>query len=256
MQRLESSATARAASPGGDRPSRSERAWRFATWRSGTSPSRTQLALLLGPTPEAFSLLRSALDDHLSRAAFTIPLYPRLVLSEWLATANPPRLDEALRVAEDAVEEAFEGGDFRADPRDGAPLARPVPAGGVLAPRADGFAALDHAERLREQQHAMPLRLRYAQSLSFAYQSLAGALLLHRPAGDADSLDQGFQVMERLRARGLMETLLADARTGHPVGIAPADAGPGPGSPGSEGGAPLFPDLAPRADDGRAVPRG
>jgi hypothetical protein len=58
----------------------------------------------------------------------------------------------------------------------------------------------------------MPLRLRYAQSLSFAYQSLAGALTLHRPAGDADSLDQAFQVMERLRARGLMETLLADVR--------------------------------------------
>ena len=191
----------------------------------GYLASRTQLAMLLGPTPEAFSLLRSALDEHLSRASFNTPLYPRLTLSEWLATTNPPRLDEALHVAEDAVEEAFSAGDFE---QTRALVLRSrvrFRKGEFWLARSDGFAALDHAERLRELQQAMPLRLRYAQSLSFAYQSLAGALLLHRPAGDADSLDQGFQVMERLRARGLMETLLADVRTGHRVGMQPPTLG-------------------------------
>jgi hypothetical protein len=202
-------------------PSKSERASRFATRRSATSPRARSWRCSSVQLPKAFSLLRSALDEHLSRTSFTTPLYPRLVLSEWLATAEPPRLDEALRVAEDAVEEAFQGGDFE---QTRAMVLRSrvrFRRGEFWVARADGFAALDHAERLREQQHAMPLRLRYAQSLSFAYQSLAGALLLHRPAGDADSLDRAFQVMERLRARGLMETLLADVRTGHRVGMQP-----------------------------------
>src|SRR6185295_16220973 len=127
----------------------------------GYLASRTQLAMLLGPTPEAFSLLHSALDESLARTTYTVPFYPMLVLSELLATADPPQLDEA--------------------------------------------------ERLREQQQAMPLRLRYVQSLSFAYQSLAGALARYRQVGDAESVTDAFQVMERLRARGLMETLLADA---------------------------------------------
>jgi CHAT domain len=224
MQRLESPATAeRLLREAIAEQTRAGIALRYA--EVGYLASRAQLAMLLGPTPEAFSLLRSALHEQLSRTTFTAPLYPRLILSEWLATAEPPRLDEALQVAEDAVEEAFGGGDFE---QTRALVLRSrvrFRKGEFWLARADGFAALDHAERLREQQHAMPLRLRYAQSLSFAYQSLAGALTLHRPAGDADSLDQGFQVMERLRARGLMETLLADVRTGHRVGMQPPTLG-------------------------------
>ena len=187
----------------------------------GYLASRTQLAMLLGPTPEAFSLLRSALDEHLSRAGHATPLYPRLVLSEWLATVDPPALEEALHVADQAVDEAFRGGEFE---KTRALVLRSrvrFRSGEFWLARSDGFAALDHAERLREQQHAMPLRLRYAQSLSFAYQSLAGALVRYRPAGDAGSLGDAFQVMERLRARGLMETLLADVRTDDGVGVQP-----------------------------------
>jgi len=187
----------------------------------GYLASRTQLAMLLGPTPEAFSLLHSALDESLARTTYTVPFYPMLVLSELLATADPPQLDEALRLAEDAVDEAFRGGEFE--------QARALVLrsrvrfrkGDFWLARADGFAALDQAERLREQQQAMPLRLRYVQSLSFAYQSLAGALARYRQVGDAESVTDAFQVMERLRARGLMETLLADARTGDRIGMQP-----------------------------------
>jgi CHAT domain-containing protein len=57
---------------------------------------------------------------------------------------------------------------------------------------------------------------RYAESLSFAYRSLSGALLEHRAGDDGSALDDGFQIMERLRARGLMETLLAADRAGAP----------------------------------------
>ncbi|HEY1335401.1 MAG TPA: CHAT domain-containing protein, partial [Myxococcaceae bacterium] len=167
------------------------------------------------------SLLRSALDEQLSRGAHGTPLYPMLVLSEWLSTAQQPRLDDALPVAEQAVDEAFRRSDFE---KARALLLRSrvrFRKGEFWLARADGFTALDHAERLREQQHAMPLRLRYAQSLSFAYQSLAGALTRYREAGDTGSVSDAFQVMERLRARGLMETLLADVRTDDGVGVQP-----------------------------------
>jgi hypothetical protein len=87
--------------------------------------------------------------------------------------------------------------------------------------RADGLAALDRAERLREQQRSMPLRLRYAQSLSFAYLSLAGALNRYRAPGETTAVDDAFQVMERLRARGLMETLLAEGQPGEPIQMQP-----------------------------------
>ena len=189
---------------------------------TGYLASRMQLALLLGPTAESFSLLRATLAAQLARGAWRTPLYPRLSLSELLATAEPPRLEEATQVAEDAVEGAFQvGGDFE--------QARAL----VLRSRmrfrrgelslgwADGLAALDHAERLRDHQRAMAVRLRYAESLSFAYKSLAGALTRYRPPGDLPSLDGAFQVMERLRARGLMETLLADGRDRERVPVQP-----------------------------------
>ncbi|HET9155129.1 MAG TPA: CHAT domain-containing protein, partial [Myxococcaceae bacterium] len=190
---------------------------------SGYLASRTQLAMLLGPGPEAFSLVRSALDGQLARKSFSTPLYPRLTLAEWLATGDPPQLDEALQVGEDAVDRAFRTGDDYEQARALVLRSRLRFRRGEFSPaRADGLAALDHAERLREVQQAMSLRLRYAQSLSFAYQSLAGALTRYRPAGDTSSVADAFVVMERLRARGLMETLLASSRTGDRLAVQPA----------------------------------
>ena len=46
----------------------------------------------------------------------------------------------------------------------------------------------------------------------FVHRSLAGELLTHHTPGDVSALNDAFQVMERLRARGLMETLLAEDR--------------------------------------------
>jgi len=224
MQRLESPATAeRLVREAIAEQQRAGVSLRYA--ELGYLASRTQLAMLLGPTPEAISILRSTLDEQLSRTSFRYPLYSRLILSEWLATAEPPRLDEALQVAEDAIDEAFHDGDYEQTRalvlRSRVRFRR----GEFSLARADGLTALDHAERLREQQQAMPLRLRYAQSLSFAYQSLAGGLAQHRPAGDSDSLADAFDVMERLRARGLMETLLAASRSGDHVAVQPPSLG-------------------------------
>jgi CHAT domain-containing protein len=192
----------------------------------GYLASRVQLAMVLGPTEEAFALLRSSLREQLSRSSYRTPLYPRLLLAELLATTSPPRLEEALAMAEDAVNEAFPG-EYDYEQARALVLRSRIRfrMGQVSLARADGLAALDHAERLRERQRAMPLRLRYAQSLSFAYQSLAGALTQHRAADDVASLDEAFRVMERLRARGLMEALLAEGRTGESVPMQPPTLG-------------------------------
>ena len=192
--------------------------------RTGYLAARVQLAILLGPTAESLSLLRSALAAHLarSRSSGPAPMYSRLALAEFLATSDPPRLEEAMEVSQAAVEHAFlTSGDYE-KARTLILRSRMSFRLGRFSPgRADGLAALDLAERLRDQQRSMPLRLRYAQSLSFAYQSLAGALTRSGAPGDASALDDSFQVMERLRARGLMETLLFEGAAGEPVQVQP-----------------------------------
>jgi len=180
---------------------------------NGYLASRTHLALLLGPTQEGIALARSALAGQLARGPWRMPLYAQLVLGELLATASPPRLQEAMQIAEDGVA-YFVGhpGDFE--------LGRSLllrsrmhfRLGDFSEGRADGLAALDRFERLREQQRALPIRLRYAGAQSFAYHSLAGALLSFRGSGDAVAVGDAFEVVERLRARALMETLLAEGR--------------------------------------------
>ncbi len=192
--------------------------------RTGYLAARVQLAILLGPTPESLSLLRSALAAQLarSRSSGPAPMYSRLALAELLATVDPPRLEEAMEVSQAAVEHAFQtSGDFEKARTLVLRSRMAFRLGQLSRGRADGLAALDLAERLREQQRSMPLRLRYAQSLSFAYQSLAGALTRSRAPGDDSALDDAFQVMERLRARGLMETLLAEGTPGEPIEVQP-----------------------------------
>jgi len=189
---------------------------------NGYLTSRVELALLLGPTPEAFALLRATLAEHRLRGGWRTPLFSLLALGELLATSEPPQLAEALRTAQDAVEEAWtHGGELE---QAWALVLRSrmrFRVGQLTAARADALAALDRLERLREIQREVPLKVRYAESHSFAYRSLAGALLAHRTADERTPLEDAFGVMERLRARALMETLLAESRGGSLEGTAP-----------------------------------
>ncbi|HUM11345.1 MAG TPA: CHAT domain-containing protein [Myxococcaceae bacterium] len=187
----------------------------------GYLPSRIQLALLLGPTPESFTLVRSALAGYRARSGWTNPIWAELVLGELLATADPPRLEEALRLAEEAVEDGFRVNDFTELPVMVLRSRTRFRVGQLSLARADGLAALDLAEQLREHQSELPVRLRYAESLSFAYRSLSGDLLTYRAPEDGSAVDEAFGVMERLRARGLMETLLADERRGGAAPVGP-----------------------------------
>jgi hypothetical protein len=187
----------------------------------GYFAQKVQLALLLGASPEAFTLLRSVVADGRSELRWGRPLYAAIALAELECTADPPRLDVARGLAEQAVADAAEIGDFE--------LIRALilrsrvrfRSGEVSLALADGLAALDRAEQLRERQGAIPARSRYAESFSFAYRSVAGALLAHRSTQDASAADDAFQVMERLRARGLMEALLSASKGDAPIEAKP-----------------------------------
>jgi hypothetical protein len=83
-----------------------ERVRADAYWsENGYLSNRVHLALLLGPTPEAIELLRSALAGQLARG-WRQPLATMLSLGEWLAAATT-RPRRALGVADQAVEFAF-----------------------------------------------------------------------------------------------------------------------------------------------------
>jgi CHAT domain-containing protein len=190
----------------------------LALWfpENGYLPSRLQLALLLGPGPESFDLVRSALAGYSSRNGWTNTAWARLALGELLATADPPHLDEALRQSELAIEGYDESEAEDAGKAAGFVLRSRIHfrQGRFSDGRSDGLDAVKRADRYRGLQSEIPMRQRYAESLSYVYRSVAGDLVAHRSPGDVAALDDGFQVMERLRARGLMETLLADGQGG------------------------------------------
>jgi CHAT domain-containing protein len=174
---------------------------------------RIQLALLLGTSTEAVAILRSVLEgwrkEMPAATAWVRPLYPEIALAELLSTVDPPRIDEALGLAEASVGDGEALGKFESVR---ALLLRSrirFRSGDFWLARADGLAALEKAEQLRELQGSISTRSRYAESFSFAYRSVAGCLLAHRTPDDVSAVDEAFQVMERIRARGLMEGLLS-----------------------------------------------
>lgn len=209
----------------------------LALWypETGYLPARLQLALLLGPGPEAFQLVRSALAGYTARAGWTNPAWARLALGELLATGEPPDLEEALRLSNLAIEGYDESDNEDAGRVAGFVLRSRVHfrLGHFSEGKRDGLEAVERADHMRGLQSEIPMRQRYAESLSFVYRSFAGDLVAHHTPGDLAALDDGFRVMERLRARGLMESLLADDRTGRaeqgrrevrPAGIAEVQA--------------------------------
>jgi CHAT domain-containing protein len=190
----------------------------LALWypENGYLPSRLQLALLLGPGPESFELVRSALAGYSARIGWTNTAWARLALGELLATTHPLDMEEALRQSEKAIE-SYSASDVEDTGQVAGFVLRSrihFRQGHFSDGRADGLEAVTRADLFRGLQSEIPMRQRYAESLSYVYRSVAGDLVAHRAPGDVAAVDDAFQVMERLRARGLMETLLADGQHG------------------------------------------
>ena len=185
---------------------------------NGYLSNQVHLALLLGPTPEAIDLLRSSLAGQRARRGWTHTLLPLLSLTELLSTQPEPDLDAALAIADEAVEHAFRYGRSWEKARTLLLRSRVhFRRGDVSSGASEGLAALELLEGLRERQGNLSMRMRYAEPLSVAYHAVAGAMLEHRGALGGTTADDAFQVMERLRARGLLERYLADGGQVPPV---------------------------------------
>jgi hypothetical protein len=161
----------------------------------GHLPSRLQLALLLGPSEESFRLVRVALAGYTARAGWTNTVWAQLALGDLLATAVPPQLDPALHLAEKAVQASAQS-----EAEDAGRVAANVLGsrihfrlGHFSEGRTSGLEAVDRADEMRGLQREIPMRQRYAESLSFAYRSFAGDLLRHRGRADVVALDDAFQ---------------------------------------------------------------
>ena len=180
-----------------------------AYWQeNGYLSNRVHLALLLGPTPEAIALLRSTVAAQLARKGWNNPLLPLLSLGESLATQEHPELDGALAAADQAVEYSFRESSHWEQARSlllrsRIHFRRQEVSDGV----ADGLASLDLMEGLRDRQADVSVRMRYVEPLSVAYHAVSGAILEHGEDFGPAAPSEAFRVMERLRARGLLETL-------------------------------------------------
>ena len=176
---------------------------------AGSLATRAHLALLLGPGDGSLRLLDEALAGYAHTPGWTYPWYAWWLKARYLSEGPTPRLDLALATAEQGVEHA-------SGPGSGWECARSVlmrahmhwRAGRRDTARADAFAALQALEELRQRQGDVRIRMRYEDSLAFAYELVAGSLLDHPGEPTEAELVESLGTMERFRARGLLETLV------------------------------------------------
>ena len=180
---------------------------------NGTLRTTEVLALLLGPTEESTRLLEQNLALYTQRAGWS---GQRAFSTEWILARNlidsrPARAAEALDLADHSIQRASDARQvwehahavlvrayvlFKSGRRDEARLA--------------AEAALHELEELRSKQEDIEVRIRYEDTLAFAYELVAG-LTLDRRLGEGD-IDYAFSVTERMRARALLEDVLARNR--------------------------------------------
>jgi len=179
---------------------------------AGALATRVRLALLLGPTDEAMDLLQAALVGQVSRKGWNYPFHARWLLARYTIERNPADVESALAFADVAVSNATA---HRATwERSRSLLMRAYVlwhGHRLVEARQAAMAALELMETLRNLQPDLRVRMRYEETQASAYH-LVAASLLDRGTETASASDvaDAFDVMERLRARGLLETLLRD----------------------------------------------
>jgi len=186
----------------------------FADPTVGALSTRAHLALLLGPTAESLSLLDEAIAGYRARQGWSYPWYAYWLRARYLSEGPSPRFWDALEAAEAAVQRASLPS--TAWERARSVLMRAVVrwrAGDAAGAREDALTALAALEQLRARQRDGRVRMRYEDTLAFAYELVAGSLLEHstRPPSSAD-IASALETMERLRARGLLEILVRGHR--------------------------------------------
>jgi CHAT domain-containing protein len=176
---------------------------------SGSLATKVLLAFLEGPSDTSIQTLLQVRDINRRRDS-NYPFPDLWVLANFIFARNRHDAPKAVRYADEAValcnkpshewerahgllvrsSLAFRSGD------------RPHAEG-------DARAALDGFERLRGRQPEEGVRVRYGASTAFAHQLVSGWLLDPAHGSSPPDFQQAFEVMERLRGRVLLESLLA-----------------------------------------------
>ncbi len=186
---------------------------RLGFWLSssdnGALATRVRLALLLGPTDEAMELLQSTLSAHLSRKGWGYAYHARWLLARYTIERNPADAVAALAYADAAVSQATTQG-ARWEQSRGLLMRAYVlwHSNQPTMARQTALSALDEMEALRRAQPDLRVRMRYEETLAFAYELVASSLLEYSSGAEATGVADALSVMERLRARSLLETLL------------------------------------------------
>jgi CHAT domain-containing protein len=177
----------------------------------GLYSTQVQLALLLGPTPEAWSLLEASLAGQTGPRSWSIPYVPLWSMAR-LAADGPPEHRSAGLAHADRALAITAGKDAKFEQARSNVMRSYVlfHLGRFDEARAAGQVGLDLAEGLRQKQADVQSRMRYEETLAVLYQVLASALLEFGGAEpDRTTVEASFQTMERLRARSLLESLMA-----------------------------------------------
>jgi CHAT domain-containing protein len=177
----------------------------------GLYATQVQLALLLGPGPEASSLLEASLAGHSRPRAWSMAYVPLWARARFAADGPADQRAAGLADADRAlvstlgIDAKFEAA--RSNVMRAYVLFR---LGRFDEARKAGETGLALAERLRQRQENPRIRMRYEETLATLYQVLASSLLEFGGATpDAGTIEASFQTMERLRARSLLESLMA-----------------------------------------------
>ena len=173
--------------------------------------ARLLLAVRLGPSPESVAALEQALEYGRSRHSYPIAAPATRLLARYRTDLDPADAPRALALVDEALDLARSRND-RFDLANALLVRsyvrwRSGPRGSAVA---ESVAALDELDRWRDLQHQELIRAFTSAESSFAHQLVAGYLLdpAHGQSSPED-LEVAFAVIERNRARVLLDWLLA-----------------------------------------------
>jgi CHAT domain-containing protein len=181
--------------------------------RVGHRPVEARARLLLAQADEGEPAKRQferALEIGVQINDSQLIRQARWGLAQYLWTNEPGRLDEALRMIEETIEEARDLADLQNTAR-----GMIIRAEMLWDPheREDGIQAytqaMDAVERIRNLQPEGTIRARVFSQWTFVYRRFVGRLLESLPgsAKPGADLDLAFRVMERARARVLLDEM-------------------------------------------------
>ena len=188
---------------------------------NGTLRTTENLALLLGPTEESIGLLEHDLavyEEERGWLGLDLAFRTEWMLAQYLVDSRPTVWTRALALADRTIDRASKK-QFLWEHAHGL-LVRGYllwKTGRREDAKADVASSLRELETLRSKQEDFDVRIRYEDTLAYVYELVAGLTLDPRFGKiSAEDVESAFSITERMRARALLEDLLARNRAKAP----------------------------------------